>query len=280
MGLVDINQNNDEVQQFITQAPYTQGGNPFTSTPTKYSVSTNIDYTFKAGHSIGFAVGLGATSQGFTGTVYFDSATYSSGASVQVENVAQCQVFTADAQNVAVVSNSAISNCQYNTASHTIQFNAQGINYTTGYCNVSIPNTLMQPPFTVTSGTQQITPTLTENSTYYQLYFTNTRSTDPILITGTAANQPTATSKPTGSVSTSTPSPSGSSTAPTQTETSMETSPTVTSSTSRPSSTSSSPTQPNTLPTIPEYLSIAILTIFASTTLTAIALKRRLAKKV
>ncbi len=271
MGLVDIDQNNNEVQQFITQAPYTQGGNPFTASPTQYSVSTNVDYTFKAGHSIGFAVGLGATTQGFTATVYFDSNSYNSGATLPVEETTQCQSFNANGQNIGVVSNSAISGCQFNSAANTLQFQAQLISYTTGYCNVSIPKTLLQSPFTVSSAQQTIPSTLTENATHYQIYFTHTRNSNPIQITGAAvSSSPSSSTAPTGAISSSTLPPSSNSP-------SSSTSPTQTS----PKATSS-PATTTTPPTVPETQLQDILAIFVLSAiflmLAVVFWRRRLAK--
>jgi hypothetical protein len=87
---------------------------------------------------------------------------------------------------------------------------AEGINYTTGHCTVSIPKTLMQAPFTVTSGSTQITATLTEDSTHYQLDFTHTRNSNPLQITGTAnptQTTPTPTTITTAEPTTSPPIP-------------------------------------------------------------------------
>jgi hypothetical protein len=205
MGLVDIDENNIEVKEFITEAPYSIGTNPFTATPTQYSTNTNVDYVFKKGHSIGFAVGLGATTQGFSATVYFGSQDRNSGATLPVEDTSKTYNFAADyndaTHNIAIVSNSAISNCQFDSSTKCIQFTAQGINYTTGYCNVSIPKALMQAPFTVTSGARPVTATLTENSSHYQLYFTHTRTASTIQITATVTPPTTATPTPTPPVS-------------------------------------------------------------------------------
>ncbi len=84
-GVVDIDANNNEVQEFVTEGPISIGRNPFTQDPSKYSISINVDYIFKKGHSIGFAVGFGATVKGFEATIYFDSAARNSGANVPVE---------------------------------------------------------------------------------------------------------------------------------------------------------------------------------------------------
>ncbi len=210
MGLVDIDENNLEIKEFITEAPYTIGGNPFTSTPTQYSLSVNVDYVFKRGHSIGFAVGLGATVQGFSATVHFGSSDRNSGVTLPVEDLDASYSFTADnngvAHNIKITSTSAISNCQFDSSTTSIQFKAQGINYTTGRCNVYIPKALMQPPFKVTSGLQVIQATVTDSSDYYQLFFNHTRNPEPITITASAASpQPTtaptqpATMEPTAS---------------------------------------------------------------------------------
>ena len=42
----------------------------------------------------------------------------------------------------------------------------------------------MKPPFAVTQDAQQITPTVTENATHYELSFTHTRSSSPIKVAG------------------------------------------------------------------------------------------------
>jgi hypothetical protein len=266
MGLVDIDQNNNEVTQFITQAPYTQGGNPFTTSPTQYSVNTNVDYTFKAGHSIGFAVGLGATTQGFTATVYFDSPSSNSGATLPIEETLQCQSFTANGQNIAIVSDSAISGCQFNSAANTIQFQAELIKYTAGYCNVSIPKALLQSPFTVSSAQQAISSTLTANATHYQIYFTHTRNSNPIQITGAASSTPTAKPTPSPTASTAPTGTASSSTPPTQTY---------------PTATSQATSTP---PAIPEYQFTTILALFAVTgiliMLTASYWRTRLARGI
>jgi hypothetical protein len=292
MGLVDIDQNNNEVQQFITQGPESLG-NPFHTTPTLYSLNTNIDYTFKQGHSIGFAVGLGATSQGFTATVYFGSSNYASGAILPFQDVAQSNSFSTGQGSVTILSDSAISNYQFASASNSMQFTAQGINYTTAFCNVSIPKSLLQKPFAVTSASQQITATLTENSTYYQLYFTHLRTSNPIIITGSAVQptatptvSPTASPQPT-SGATGTPNPSATATSTTATPnssptaTSPGTSPTTPASTTEPPTGSTTPFPTSTTsgtPTVPEYqliVTLAIVALVATTAISTILLRKK-----
>ena len=243
MGIVDIDENNAEVKEFITEAPYSVGTNPFTATPTQYSLDTNVDYVFRRGHSIGFAVGLGATTQGFSATVYFGSQDRNSGATLPVEDVSQSQTFTANyngaTRTIGVVSNSAVSNCQCDSATKTIQFMAEGINYTTGRCTVSIPKTLMQAPFTVTSGSTPITATVTENSTYYQLSFSHTRTVTPIQITENTNPPPTDTANPTAAATTPTDA------------------------------------QPTPTPSIPEVFIVSAILVFVTVALLALTLKKR-----
>lgn len=259
-GLVDIDENNNEVQEFITQGPISIGSNPFSSSPALYSLDTNIDYVFRKGHSIGFAVGVGATTQGFSATVYFDSIDKNSGATLPVENTRQSYSYSVnynDAAHIILVeSNSAIDDWQFNSALAGFQFTAQKINYTTGYCNISIPKTLMQKPFAVTQGSNPISATVTENITYSQLYFTNTRSSVPIQITGTPfSSQPT--SSPTLPTTTASPIPTSSN------------SPDSTPSQSDPSS------SPSSTPFIQEFSIIIIVSILIVASVVGISLRLR-----
>ncbi len=232
MGIVDIDENNNEVKEFITEAPYTIGGNPFTATPTQYSLSTNVDYVFKKGHAIGFAVGLGATTQGFTATVYFGSQDRNSGATLPVAETMQTQTLSVDGKTVSVTSNSAIENLQYDQTAKALSFLAQGISYTTGACSVSIPKTLMGTPFTVAQGSQSITATVNEDASNYQISFSHTRDAQTIRVVGSAPTQTTN---------------------PTQTQTN---SPTQTGGSSSPSHGTDAPTAS---PSVPEYNAVMLL---------------------
>ncbi len=84
-GVVDIDENNNEVTEFISEGPISIGRNPFTKESAQYSLSVSVDYTFKKGHAIGFAVGFGATTKGFDATIYFDSPATNSAATVPLE---------------------------------------------------------------------------------------------------------------------------------------------------------------------------------------------------
>jgi hypothetical protein len=257
MGIVDVDENNNDVKEFLTEAPYTIGSNPFTATPTQYSQSVNVDYVFAKGHAIGFVVGLGATTQGFSATVYFGSQDRSSGATLPVIESTQTKTVTSDSNTIAVSGNSAIEDLQYAKASKTVSFSAQGIDYTTGSCTVAVPKALMQSPFTVTQGSQPMTVTSTENSTYYQLTFSQIRSSSIIKVVGSEPAQTTSPSQ--------TPDP-------TQT-----TSPSQSASPSQSTSTSQDPTNPSPTPTVPEYSAIAFLLSFAivSMLIAGLVLKRK-----
>lgn len=257
MGIVDIDENNNEVKEFITEAPYTIGSNPFDATPTQYSQSVNVDYVFAKGHAIGFVVGLGATTQGFSATVYFGSQDRSSGVTLPVVESTQTKTVTSDSNAIAVSGNSAIEDLQYTKASKTVSFSAQGIDYTTGSCTVAVPKTLMQSPFTVTQGSQPITVTSTENSTYYQLTFSHSRNSSIIKVVG---SDPAQTTSPSQTAS------------PTQTN-----SPSQTASPSQTTWPSQDPTNPAPTPTVPEYSAIAFLVSVAlvSLLIVGLVLKRK-----
>ena len=191
MGIVDIDENGNDIKEFTTEAPYTIGSNPFTGTPKAYALSVSVDYVFKKGHYIGFYVGAGATVQGFTFTVYFDSPDRNSGASLPIENQADTSEFGAvwegKPYEIVAVSNFSLSNFGFNQPEKQISFDALGIRGTSGYCRVGIPKTLLGGPFKVLIDSQQITPTVTENTTHSIIYFTYTHSSDTIKIVGTTA---------------------------------------------------------------------------------------------
>jgi hypothetical protein len=84
MGLADIDENENIIEEFITEGPQSLMTNPFTDTPKLYTLSVFVDHVFKKGHYLGFFVGAGATTQGYTFTVYFDSPDRNSGASLPI----------------------------------------------------------------------------------------------------------------------------------------------------------------------------------------------------
>jgi hypothetical protein len=196
-GVVDIDENNAEVKEFVSEGPVAIGRNPFTQEPAQYSLDVNVDYVFAKGHSIGFAVGFGATERGFDGTIYFDSQSRNSGAILPVEETVTSQTFVVQAggasHNIVVASSSAVSGFQFDGVVKSVQFRAQGIPYTSGSCDVWVPKTLLQAPLKVTMGNQQLTASASENSTYTHLSFSHARTADSIVImAGTATPTPSA----------------------------------------------------------------------------------------
>jgi len=90
---------------------------------------------------------------------------------------------TTDFQPVDALSNSTISNFQFNGTA--ITFNADGENGTTGFCRICIPTALINGTFKVfVNGTEVSYTLLPEtNSTNSYLYFTYHHSTQEIIIT-------------------------------------------------------------------------------------------------
>lgn len=189
MGLVDLDENGDVIKEFIAEGPPSIGKNPFTETPEVYALNIEVDYVFKKGHTIGFFVGVGATIQGFTVNVYFDSPDKNSGVILPVRDLAETYEFSAvwkeETYKIVAISNSHLSNFGFSQPEKQISFNAFGIRCTSGYCEVLVPKILLEGPFKVFIGSQQITPIETDNTTHSFIYFPYTHSFDAIKIVGT-----------------------------------------------------------------------------------------------
>jgi parallel beta-helix repeat protein len=90
---------------------------------------------------------------------------------------------------VALFSNSTISTFRFNQPQKQISFDVIGTYTSIGYCNVTIPKTLLRDsPWTITINNLPITDyTKTENGTHTSLYFTYTHaSTNHIIVRGTS----------------------------------------------------------------------------------------------
>lgn len=268
MGVVDIDENNREIKEFLSSATYNLG-NPFTSTPTQYSQSVTVDYTFSKGHTLAFVVGLGATAQGYTASVYFGSADRASGATLPIVQSTQTQSIQTDMGIVSVAADAAISNLQYDKTAHAITYTAKGIDYTPCSCTVSVPKALMQAPFTVTQGTKTLQATTSQNEANFQITYSHTIDDSQLRVTGSSSTTNTPTPPPTSQ--TQTPAPSSTPTVSSSTSTSPTNSPsnTVTQPTSEPTGsgspsssaqTSSSPDNHTVSPPVPEA-SIYILAV-------------------
>jgi hypothetical protein len=75
-----------------------------------------------------------------------------------------------------------IYNLQFNKSAKKISFDVSGPESTIGYCNVSIPNTLMQAPFNVMVNGQQTPFNIVENSLFQYIYFTYSHSCKTVQI--------------------------------------------------------------------------------------------------
>lgn len=90
--------------------------------------------------------------------------------------------------NVTMMSNSTVSNFNFNESLKQISLNVTGPTGKAGYCNVTIPKDLLQgSPWTVLlNGTDWTTLcTITENDTHTFIYIPHTYSTNTIQIRGT-----------------------------------------------------------------------------------------------
>jgi hypothetical protein len=87
---------------------------------------------------------------------------------------------------VAISTNSTISAFQFNQPQMQIGFNVTGLSGTVGYCNVTIPHTLLGGPYSVFLDNSSIDFSETSNDTHTFLYFTYTHaSPSRITIQGT-----------------------------------------------------------------------------------------------
>jgi hypothetical protein len=101
-----------------------------------------------------------------------------SNASIQTVGVAQ-QTF-----DIIIETNSTeVLNFAFNKSAKTISFEVSGPDSTIGYCNLTIPKTLMTPPFVISVNSQQIEFNITENSMFYFVYFTYSHSFKTLQIT-------------------------------------------------------------------------------------------------
>ena len=90
--------------------------------------------------------------------------------------------------NVTILSNSTISNFNFSESLKQISFNVTGLTGKTGYCNVTIPQTLLQgEPWTVYVNSIDCTTlcSITGNSTHTFIYVPYTCSTNTIMVKGT-----------------------------------------------------------------------------------------------
>ena len=97
--------------------------------------------------------------------------------------------------NVDIVSNSTLSNFNFNATAKTITFTVTGKTETTGFCRVAIPTSLLScnnpSEWMVNVGSTLMgNRTVTVSGNYTYIYFSYTHSTHQITITGTASSIP------------------------------------------------------------------------------------------
>lgn len=185
MGLADLDEQGNDVTAFPAEGAGGLG-NPFDETPRPYVLNVAVDYVFKKGHYIGFWVGAGATIQGFTYTIYFDSSDAPSGVILPIEDQTKTYSFDATVEEttyeIDMVSDSYLSNFGFDQLEKQISFSASGIPGTAGYCDVWIPKTLFGGSFEVLLDDQPVTSTKAENETHSCIDFTFTNDVDNIKI--------------------------------------------------------------------------------------------------
>jgi len=192
MGLVVFDENGNEVIAFTAEGSGGLG-NPFNSIPEAYILNMNIDYIFKKSHSIGFFIGAGSTKRGFTFKVHFDSPNTQSGVTLpiidQQENFRFDVIEANNTYEIVAISDSSLTNFEFNKSERKINFSSFGIPGTAGYCRVWIPKTLLyaENKWTVLVDGNSVTPTVNEetNSTY--LYFSYNNNIETIEIIGNNA---------------------------------------------------------------------------------------------
>lgn len=89
--------------------------------------------------------------------------------------------------DVTMMSNSTISNFNFSQPNQQISFNVTGPQGKTGYCNVTIPKTLLGGNLIVLIDGSPVSPPpiVSQNSTHSFIYFTHSLSTHEVEITGT-----------------------------------------------------------------------------------------------
>jgi hypothetical protein len=187
-GVVDVNETGGIAAAFQSDIQGGGQGNPFMPKPTKITLSVNsVDHVFKAGHRIGFFIGLGGNKKGWKVSVFFDSVGSNSGAilpDVDPPNYSGFNIgYVGNNYPIVVISNSSISNFQFNQSEKSISFQASMLQGTGGFCNVSVPISLIEGPYTLTLDGLVETFTLTSNSTCSFIFFTYMHEKQAINIT-------------------------------------------------------------------------------------------------
>lgn len=89
--------------------------------------------------------------------------------------------------NIVTVSNSTISNLLFNGAGKCITFIATATSGTVGFCNITIPENLLVPPYTLEIDGNPLQPYMHSNGTHTLIHLIYAHSAHTVKITGTAA---------------------------------------------------------------------------------------------
>ena len=86
---------------------------------------------------------------------------------------------------VQIITNSTPAEFMFNQSGNMISFNITGLDYSQGFCNITIPLDLLSGTFNVILDTTPATYSLTQNSTHSSIYFEYSHSTHEVQIIAT-----------------------------------------------------------------------------------------------
>lgn len=86
--------------------------------------------------------------------------------------------------HVSAISNSIVSDFSINQSAKMVLFNVTGAFGTSGFCNITMPRSLLGEPYAVRIGDSLVSPIITSNSTHTSIYFTYIHNTDLVEIVG------------------------------------------------------------------------------------------------
>jgi hypothetical protein len=87
---------------------------------------------------------------------------------------------------VVTVGNSTISNFVFNSTAKSISFSVSAATGSTGFCNVTIPEAFLGPPYTVKIDNIQTEPVISSNGTHTIIHLSYTHSVHTIKIVGSS----------------------------------------------------------------------------------------------
>lgn len=187
-SVMDVNETGGIVAAFQSDIRSSVGKNPLTPKPKATTlIVEGVDNVFKEGHRIGFSIGLGGNRKGWRVGVIYDSTTNSSGVILPITDPPQdfsSNVTFGEKNHLFVVrSNSSISAFQFNAIEKAVSFKASMVQGTGGFCNVSVPKSLMGGPYIVTLNGVSKGFSQASNSTYAFIFFDYVHGEQAIAVT-------------------------------------------------------------------------------------------------